>query len=156
MQDFPHHYVVTATGTPESDIDLSAPRLPAIRSASPAEFEGPGDRWSPETLLVGAVADCFILTFRAVARASRVAWTSLECQANGTLDRVERVTQFSHVGLHARLTVPCGTSLEQAGHALEQAERHCLISNSLKATVHLDTNISVAQPVVALTGAPSI
>ena len=65
MQDLPHHYFASAEGTAEGDILLGAPGAPALRSASPAEFGGPGDRWSPETLLVGAVADCFILTFRA-------------------------------------------------------------------------------------------
>ena len=39
------------------------------------------------TLLIAAVADCFILTFRAVARASRFEWISLGCTVDGVLDR---------------------------------------------------------------------
>jgi organic hydroperoxide reductase OsmC/OhrA len=31
------------------------------------QLGGPGGQWSPETLLVAAAAECFILTFRAVA-----------------------------------------------------------------------------------------
>ena len=61
MQEFPHRYSVTAAGAVDGDVELTAERVPGLRSASPAEFGGPGDRWSPETLLVGAVADCFIL-----------------------------------------------------------------------------------------------
>jgi organic hydroperoxide reductase OsmC/OhrA len=56
----------------------------------------------------------------------------------GTLDRIDRVTQFTHLDLHAHLLVPAGTDPEQARRALERAERSCLISNSLMATIHLD------------------
>jgi len=64
---------------------------------------GPGDRWSPETLLVGALADCFILTFRAVANASSLPWIRLRCEAEGVLDRVERMTRFTAVTLVPQL-----------------------------------------------------
>jgi len=92
MEEFPHHYTVAASGAVGGDVELTAERVPGLRSASPAEFGGPGDRWSPETLLVGAVADCFILTFRAVARASKLAWTSLQCDASDRLYRIDFVT----------------------------------------------------------------
>jgi peroxiredoxin-like protein len=154
MHEFPHHYTVTGAGPVEGDVELTAAHVPRLHSASPAEFGGPGDRWSPETLLVGAVADCFILTFRAVARASKLSWTSLQCDATGTLDRVDRVTQFTHLHVHAHLTVPAGTDPAHARRALEKAERSCPISNSLKAAVHLEADVDVAaEPVGALTGA---
>jgi organic hydroperoxide reductase OsmC/OhrA len=111
--------------------------------ASPAEFGGPGDCWSPETLLVGAVGDCVILTFRAVARASKLPWISLHCDVTGTLDRIERTTQFTSFDVLAHLEVPAGTDPEQARRALEKAERTCLISNSLKGTIHLIPDIVV-------------
>src|SRR6266496_6309942 len=144
MQEFPHHYAVTVAGAVQGDVELTGERLPTLGSASPAEFDGPGDRWSPETLLVGAVGDCFILTFRAVARASKLPWTSLRCRVTGTLDRVDRVTQFTHLNIHARLKLPAGTDPDFARRALEKAERGCLISNSLNATIHLEPEIEVA------------
>jgi uncharacterized OsmC-like protein len=30
-------------------------------------FDGPGDAWSPENLLLAAVQSCFLFTFQAVA-----------------------------------------------------------------------------------------
>ena len=116
-----------------------------LRSASPAEFDGPGDRWSPETLLAGAVADCFILTFRAIAKASGVSWISLECEVTATLDRVDRLAQFTHFDMTAHLVVPHGVNADQARHALEKAERTCLISNSLKASTALAATVEVAE-----------
>ena len=153
MQDLPHHYRVVAGGAVDGDVALTAERLPSLRTASPAEFGGPGDRWSPETLLVGAVADCFILTFRAVARASKVSWTSLQCEVTGTLDRIDRATQFTHLDIHAQLAVPPGTNPDLARRAVEKAEHGCLISNSLKAAVHLKTDVDVAvEPIGVLIG----
>ena len=150
MHAFPHHYTVTAAGATDGDVELTSDRVAALRSASPAEFDGPGNRWSPETFLTAAVADCFILTFRAIARASKLPWTSLSCEATGTLDRVERVTQFTAFELRARLVISEGADVEAARRALEKAERNCLISSSLKAAVHLVPEIEiVAEPVHA-------
>ena len=52
MHPYPHHYVVTASAAPEGDVPVSCAGLPGLVTAPPAEFDGPGDRWSPETLLV--------------------------------------------------------------------------------------------------------
>ena len=126
------------------DVELTAERLSTLQSASPPEFDGPGDRWSPETLLVAAVADCFILTFRAIAKASRLSWISLHCEGTGTLDRVDGVTQFTHFHLAARLVIPAGVDADRARHALEKAEHNCLISSSLKASIALDAAVATA------------
>jgi organic hydroperoxide reductase OsmC/OhrA len=149
MQAFPHHYSASASGRSEGDIELTGHRLPLLRSASPVEFDGPGDLWSPETLLVGAVADCFILTFRAIARAAALPWIALECNATGTLERIDRVTQFTQFDLRVRLSLPHGQDADRARHALEKAERNCLISSSLKGTVRLIADIEVAEPLEA-------
>jgi organic hydroperoxide reductase OsmC/OhrA len=152
MQAFPHHYTVEASGSGTGDVELKADGLPTLRSASPIPFDGPGDRWSPETFLVAAVGDCLILTFRAVARASGFAWTSLECDVTGTLDRIERTTRFVAFEVRARLRVPPGTDPDRARQVLEKAERSCLISNSLSAAIHLTPTIEVAaEPVSELT-----
>jgi organic hydroperoxide reductase OsmC/OhrA len=143
MTSYPHHYTATASAVMEGNVSLESPRLPALSTAAPAEFGGPGDHWSPETLCVGAVADCFILTFRSVARAAKLPWLSLRTEAVGTLERVERTTQFTHFALRATLVVAAGVSDKDARAALERAERGCLIRNSLKGTSHLDVTIEV-------------
>ena len=141
MQDFPHHYSAHASAGVDADVTLTSAGIPAIPTASPAEFGGPGDRWSPETLLVAAVADCFVLTFRAVARASKLPWTALHCGVTGTLDRVDRVTQFTAFDLRAELCVPPGTDDQLARRSMDRAERACLVANSMKAPVHLHMQV---------------
>jgi peroxiredoxin-like protein len=152
MQALPHRYRVKGTGHVSGDVELTAAGLAVLQSAPPAEFDGPGDRWSPETLLVGAVADCFILTFRAVAKASRVSWMLLDCDVTGTVDREERVTQFTHLDITAHLVIPAGEDADRARQALEKAERNCLISRSLKASIALDLTVEVAEPAPVPTG----
>lgn len=142
MQSYPHQYKVTGHSAPSGDVNLSALGVADLPSAPPVEFDGPGDKWSPESLLVGAVADCFILTFRAIARASQFAWVSLSCEAEGVLDKVEKTTQFTAFNLHARLEVPAGADHEKARHLLEKAERNCLITNSLTAEAHLTSEVT--------------
>jgi organic hydroperoxide reductase OsmC/OhrA len=150
VQDFPHHYSVLASGEATGDVVLQGCELPTLHSAPPPEFGGPGDRWSPETFLAAAVADCFVLTFRAVARASRVSWITLRCEVVGTLDRIDGVTQFTNFDVRAHLQAAPGTNADQARRALEKAEHNCLISNSLKATIHLETDVDVAlEPALA-------
>lgn len=150
MKAFPHEYAVTVVSSPPHDVDLSADHLSTLQSAPPSEFGGPGDRWSPETLLVAAVGDCFAITFQGIARATGLSWGFLHCEVTGTLDRQDRIPQFTRFHIRARLGVPPGTSQEIAQSVLEKAERRCLIANSLKASVLLDATIERAdQPKVA-------
>ena len=141
MQDFPHHYRVAATAKESGNVELSSEGVATIASAPPAEFGGPGDQWSPESLLVAAVADCFVLSFRAIARASKFDWTSLSCNVVGALDRVERVTQFTGFDVTAELVVPAGTDEAKAQRLLQKAEDACLITNSLIADSHLEATV---------------
>ncbi len=144
MQDYPHLYRTRAVADSESAVRICSPGLEDIVTTSPPEFGGPEGHWSPETLLVASVADCLILTFRAIARASRLDWLSLECEARGTLDRVDGVTRFTRFDLRARLTVPAGVSHEKADRILRKSEGVCLITNSLTAETHLETDIETA------------
>jgi peroxiredoxin-like protein len=149
MQDFPHHYAVTVAAAPDGDVQLGADDLPVLTTATPREFDGPGERWSPETLLVGAVADCFVLTFRGIARRSNLPWTSLECDATGTLEKQDGVVRFTRVHLHASLRVPPGVDGDAATRLLHKAEERCLVSRSLRAAVHLEARVTVLRPCCA-------
>ena len=149
MQDFPHHYAVTVAAAPDGDVQLGADDLPVLPTATPREFDGPGHRWSPEALLVGAVADCFALTFRGIAKRSNLSWTSLECDATGTLESQDGGVRFTHVHLHASLRVPPGVDADLATRLLRKAEDRCLVSRSLTASVHLEPRVTVLRPCCA-------
>ena len=141
MHPLPHQYQVDVSCSPTGSIAANAPNLPELLTDAPAEFDGPGNHWSPESLLVAALADCFALTFRAVAKASNLAWSSLTCTAAGVLDKPERTMQFTAFTLHARLVVSPGTREATAQRALEKAEQNCLVSNSLAVPITLHSEI---------------
>jgi organic hydroperoxide reductase OsmC/OhrA len=144
MQDLPHLYRVSAAAQGDANVSISADGVPDIESAGPPQFGGPGDVWSPEALLVASIADCFILSFRAIARVAHLDWTSVTCEAEGTLDKIDKVTQFTAFKVKARLEVPQGTSEQKALTILEKGEKYCLITNSMKAESHFEAEVVVA------------
>ena len=145
MQNFPHQYKVSASATDASNVTLTCSDKTAIESAPPTEFDGPGNLWSPEEMLVAAVADCFILSFKAVAKASKVSWNTLSCNAMGTLDKVDRTLKFTEFQLSVKLQIAAEENKDKAGRALEKAEKSCLITNSLNAPCHLEYEIEIVE-----------
>jgi organic hydroperoxide reductase OsmC/OhrA len=143
MHPFPHHYVVNAAARPQGDVPLSCEGTRVIESAPPKEFDGPGNQWSPEGLLTAAVADCLVLGFRAIATASKFAWTSLETRTQGTLDRVDGKMRFTRFETNAKLLVPPGADIERAKKLLEKAESNCLVANSLSSERHLAVEVAI-------------
>ena len=131
MQAYPHRYDVRGAADTEGSVLIRSERLPTLATAPPPQYGGPGDQWSPETLLVAAAADCFILTFRAIAAASKLPWRHLDCDAEGVLDRRDGVVRFTELHLRARLVVPSGADKDRAKRLLEKAEAACLVTNSL-------------------------
>ncbi len=143
MQHYPHHYLTTAAGGAEGSVVVSGEGLPDLDTQPPPQFGGSEGVWSPETMLSAAVANCFILTFRAIAKASGFGWNSLQCTVDGVLDRPERVTFFTTFNIHAVLHLPADSKIEMAQRLLEKAEQICLITASLKSETLLTTDIQV-------------
>lgn len=141
MKPLPHQYDVRLTGGPEGYARLSTPGVPELRTHSPADFDGPGDAWSPEHLLLAAVQACLLFTLRAVAKLSKVEFTALEVDGGGTVDRQDGVTRFTEIVLRPKLTVPPGTDHERAQRVLEKAEKACLVSASLSTPVRMAPEI---------------
>ena len=138
MKPLPHRYDVHLTGGPAGYAALSTAGLPDLRIAPPPEYDGPGDAWSPEHLLLAAVQACFLLTLRAVARLSKIEFTSLELDAVGTVDRQDGVTRFSEIVLRPTLSVAAGTTRDRVLSLLQKTEKACLVSASLATPIRLE------------------
>lgn len=144
MHPYPHTYTASAIARDTGVVTVTSPRLPALETGAPPEFDGPEGLWSPETLLCASLADCFILTFRAIARTGRLPWLQLECRVEGVLESVERVPQFTRYLTVAKLTIPPGGDAAKAREALERTERGCLIANSLRGSRTLESEVAFA------------
>ena len=80
-----------------------------------------------------------------MARAARFEWQELECRVEGVLERVAGNSQFTQYTTIARLGVLPGADPEKARRLLEQAERGCLIANSLRGARTLEIEIVPAE-----------
>ncbi|MGE3511379.1 MAG: OsmC family protein [Vicinamibacterales bacterium] len=149
MQPFPHQYRAQLSAGSDGYGRLTGANLPLLDTASPVEFGGPGDAWSPEQLLLGAVEACFLFTLRAVARASKLDVMGVDVEATGTVERQERIVRFTAIALHPVIRVPVGTDRERVLKVVEKTEANCLVTASLLTPVRVTPEIryeAVAQP----------
>jgi organic hydroperoxide reductase OsmC/OhrA len=142
--ELPHVYRVAARSGPDGRVKLSSQGSPELESSPPIEFGGPGDRWSPEGLLIAAVVDCLSLSFRAIAAASSFRFSELRCSAEATLDRVDGGMRFTEIVVRAELEIPSGERVDKAERLLQRAERSCPVSSSLATPVRLEVKVSEA------------
>ena len=121
----------------------SKPPLPG--SSDPA-FRGDPDRYSPEELLVAALAQCHMLWFLHLAAADGVVVVAYADRASGTM-RVEAAGhgRFTEVVLRPAVTLARGS--RDDGRPITQAEvdalharahEHCFISRSVNFPVRRD------------------
>lgn len=144
MRPLPHEYEVTLTGAPAGYAALTAPGLPDLTTAPPVDYDGPGDAWSPEHLLLAAVSACFLFTFRAGARAARAAFVGLDVHTSGTVSRIEGIVRFTDIVVRATVTAPPGADMEALRRTVDKAAGHCLVSSSLIVQPRIETTIEVA------------
>ena len=149
MKPLPHHYEASLTGGASGYATLSTAGVPDLRTAPPAAYDGPGDAWSPEHLLLASVQACFLFTLRALARLSKLEFVALDLDAAGTVNRQEKTTRFTEIVLRPRLTVPAGTNRERALHLLEKSKEQCLVSASLSTPIRLEPEVTEEEPVLS-------
>jgi uncharacterized OsmC-like protein len=138
MQPLPHHYDVHLSGEASGRARLGARGLPVLLMAPPAEYDGPGNFWTPEHLLLASVEACYLFTLRAIARFRNVELGAIEIDASGTVDRENHVTRFTEIVLRVRATIELGVDRERVREVFEKTERACLVSQSLATPVRVE------------------
>jgi len=115
-----------------------------IEVVTPPEFpKGISGFWSPEHLFVASVNSCFMTTFLAVAENSKLEFTNFECNAIGTLDRIEGKYCITEITLSPILTINDENFKEKGIRVMEMSEKACLISNSITSKVILQPKVTV-------------
>jgi len=80
-------------------------------------------------------------TFLAIAENSKLDFVSFKAGATGRLEKLERGFAMTEITLHPKLVIKSASDLERANRILEKAEKHCLISNSIKSETKLQPEI---------------
>ncbi len=120
---------------------ISCAGKPDVQVATPPEFKGHENIWSPEDLFVASANVCLMTTFLAVAERAGLAFASYESTAEGRLEIVEGKFQFTAITIRPSITLKPGGDAAKAKELIEKAEHNCLISNSMKAKVTLEPTI---------------
>ncbi|MCP9439764.1 MAG: OsmC family protein [Nitrospira sp.] len=134
-------YQTTVRWTEQRKGIISCAGKPDIEVATPPEFKGHANIWSPEDLFVASVNICLMTTFLAFAERAGLAFTSYESEAEGRLELVEGKFQFTTITLKPMITVQSAADVGTAKELIEKAEANCLVSNSIKTRVVVDPRI---------------
>ena len=159
MHLFPHRYEVKLAGGAHGYAELSTIGAPPLATAPPLQFDGPGDAWSPEHLLLASVQACFLFTLRAIARKRSVAFHSLELDAVGTVHRLAGVTRFAEIVLRPTIRIDAGVGQEVVTQLLSETAKACLVSASLATPIRIYPDVvrvpDADEPNSKMNGAPA-
>ena len=140
-----YSYSTEVEWTGERHGDLRAPVLPQLHVDAPPEFKGHDGAWTPEHLFVASINTCFMTTFLAIAENSKLDFVSFSADAKGKLEKLEgQGFVMTEIVLRPKLLISHARDAERAGRILEKAEKHCLISNSIKTETKLQPEVSFA------------
>ena len=140
-----YYYTTQVEWTGERHGDLSAPVLPSLKVDAPPEFKGHEGVWTPEHLFVASVNSCFMTTFPAIAENSKLEFESFRADAKGKLEKIaDKGFMMTEITLQPKLVIRNARDTERASRILEKAEKHCLISNSIKTRTRLEPDIRLA------------
>lgn len=126
---------------------LSAPGKPDIAGSSDAAFLGDAARWSPEDLLVGALAACHQLWYLHLCADAGVVVVGYRDAALGRMEEAEDGSaRFSEVTLRPRVRIAPGSDPDKALALHAEAARLCFLARSVAFPVRHAPEIAVANP----------
>jgi peroxiredoxin-like protein len=117
-----------------------------LNFSAPPEFGGEPGLWTPEDLLLAAVAGCFVATFRAMAERSNLEFRGIEVPVEGTVEKQEGGLRFTKVVVRPEVAILREEDRERTSRLLEKAERGCLIARSLSSEITMQANLLVEAP----------
>ncbi|HTN45810.1 MAG TPA: OsmC family protein [Flavipsychrobacter sp.] len=137
-----HFYEVNIEWKEGRTGELSSPVLKeTIACATPPEFpNGVPGIWSPEHLFAASINSCFMATFLAIAYNFKVDIEAFSCKTIIKLEMVEGKYLITEAELfpEVKLVNPDADS-EKAFRVLEKAKAGCLVTNSIKSAVSMES-----------------
>jgi peroxiredoxin-like protein len=148
--DNKYEYRATATWTQNRRGVVEAESVPrTINFAAPPQFQGEPGLWTPEHMLVAAVATCFVSTFSAIAEISKLELENLRVSAEGVLEKTDGF-RFTKIIVRPVVEVPAEKDAERSLRLLQKAERACLVARSLNAEMVLEPVVMAGSLVEAI------
>jgi peroxiredoxin-like protein len=126
------------TGIARTD---SAPS--AILFTAPPQFGGLEGRWTPEDLLLTAVASCYTTTFRALAEYSKFEYADLEVEVDAKARKSDSGYRFSEIVTRPSLILTSEEGKDRATRLLEKAQELCLVARALSVPHCFEPHIEI-------------
>jgi len=117
-----------------------------IHFSEAAELGGLQGRWTPEQLLLCALAGCFTTTFHDVARSAKFDFTDLEVEIEGSVRRSRTAgCNFNEILIRPRLTVSFEEQREAGLALLRRAKSLCMISRAITVPQTLEPTVETGK-----------
>jgi organic hydroperoxide reductase OsmC/OhrA len=146
MEETHRFRVVAWWASGRTGIAKSGSALNAIHFTSPPAFGGLDGRWTPEDLLLCALAGCYTTTFQAVAESSKLEYIDLQVEVEAAIRRAETGYAFTDVLIRANLVLPQPEEEARAMRLLHKAEGLCLVSRALSVKQTFEPHIQLGLP----------
>ncbi len=144
-----HEYRVLAWWTAgRTGIAKSDSAVNALHFTAPPQFGGLEGRWTPEELLLTAVASCYTTTFRAVADCSQFQYADLEVEVTGTVEKVESGYAFRTLATRPVLTITSESDRSRAVRLVAKTQQLCLVSRGLAISHSFEPRIQVGSTAI--------
>lgn len=149
---FPHHYRATVSRTFASRARVDAPPRPTLDGGPSSQFDGDAAAWSPEHLLLSSLGICMLTTFEAFATRDGIELSRWDANVSGSVERTPEGLMFTSIVVSIDMEV--SGNVDRVEQTLEDAKQYCLVINSLRVPVVLETQISTPEGTLGISCVP--
>jgi organic hydroperoxide reductase OsmC/OhrA len=136
-------YKTTVEWTGGKSGTLSSDVKPSLKVSSPPEFRGEAGYWTPEDLFVASVETCHMATFLSFASRKQMLIVSYKSHANGVLEYIDGDYRFTRVVIFPTIVVSRSVPEAEVHATLREAEKHCLVANSIASIVEVNPTLII-------------
>lgn len=122
---------------------LRSENKPDVPVGTPPEFGGPEEgHWTPEDMLAASVGSCIMTSALFFIDRAGIELQSYESNADAVMEKTPSGLAITNVMIEATVSLKDSAQEDGLRKAMDQAEKNCPISNSLKCPVKLSLNIT--------------
>ncbi len=140
-----HRYELESNWVREKIVTIEIGGKSTFEVATPPDFwpESPRELISPEDLFLASAVSCYGVSLSGVSKRFHAEFTTFSITAEGTLAKREFGWEFDKISMFAKIVVPTEKDRKRMEKAAQRAHAYCLVTNSMKCTVHLETEIVI-------------
>jgi len=136
---FPHVYSASVSRTFASRARVEAPPRASLDGGPSHQFDGDAAAWSPEHLVLSSLGICMLTTFEAFAVRDGIELMKWDARLSGTVERTPEGLMFTSIVVVIDLGI--SGNVAKIETTLEDAKQYCLVLNSLRVPVVIETQI---------------